>query len=825
MVDTENLLQEYEVGKMNIPKKVFQSLKGGPGQPKAVQTLPLEMGNTTGTQTESTTPATPEERSESPGVPVLESSPSVWDTQRTPGGRSVVSRPQSLKLSEISSVTSSSERTESPMPLPSEGSPESQVEEWLMTPGKFRRSEAEVEHEKTPTKETPGTAPIETLEVTIVQENLKKVTEQTEVEKTLVGYKVPLKEESRAVKRIAGSEGEAPTCKTPTEETPMITSGPSLLEVVYRKQGDFELKTLDSRVTTKEDQSRGWKAHVPSIYYTEPRSAASRHVIPATVDPADAPQWVVTLIKRMSERKPEEHPYLPVDKDKENSSQMPGRTDAWQSHTRGYHSFTKLTLDRMKRARVMVVLDSSVRPVPEHNYLLEDVVQLVMPGSTLRQMHSVMDYIVKHVATPKVLVFCNIIDDLAEKRILKELLESRPRSMARALQSLLEDMTLVQQRIQETTRGATLVAFASPPGFAHWGRKPLQMLVYALWEMSKFDRRDAREEIVYHFRICAPNLRVHPESLRLAELANPAFFAEISKFLQRNFFAGEAANLTKDDAMCFDFGMWIAERIAQDNQGWLASTAMRQRLDDNFALTPARTGVNTVKSMVNVGMKKLQRVKQGVKVAALPEARRIFTKDRPKGIKLIMAYLLNLAQEMHQEGRTYREWTLVGRRSLEFFAKEQKLETMELIHLLGWTWSPVITAKVYQLDPEAGSSLPGILARLTLAEVMALFVTFGPEEFAAGPIRMFELLIGESTDINTFLTFRAVCNDHYAALRELIRLCSKKASKREIDAAIHAREDALNQWVFSTLLHVSGIFEERTKLSQDSSSQAFWLRC
>ena len=340
-----------------------------------------------------------------------------------------------------------------------------------MTPGKFRRNEDEVEHEKTPTKETPEAAPIEMLEVTITQESQKKIVEQTEVEKTLVGYKVPKKEESRSVKRIAESESVPPVSPSPAEEIPVANTGPSLLEVVYRRQANFELKTLDSRVTTKEDQSRGWKAHVPSIYYTEPQSAAARHVASSTVEPEDAPQWVVTLYKKMKERKPEEHPYLPVDKKDENSNQMPGRSDAWQSHTRGYHSFTKLTIDRMKRARVMIVVDSSIRPVPEHNYLLEDVVKLVMPGSTLRQMHAVMDYIVNHVATPKVLVFCNIVDDLAEKGILKELLESRPRAITRAMQSLLEDMTLVQRRIQETTRGATLVAFASPPGFVPLGKK------------------------------------------------------------------------------------------------------------------------------------------------------------------------------------------------------------------------------------------------------------------------------------------------------------------------------------------------------------------
>ena len=39
LADTDNLLQEYEAGEMNIPKKVFQSLRGGPGLPKAVQTV------------------------------------------------------------------------------------------------------------------------------------------------------------------------------------------------------------------------------------------------------------------------------------------------------------------------------------------------------------------------------------------------------------------------------------------------------------------------------------------------------------------------------------------------------------------------------------------------------------------------------------------------------------------------------------------------------------------------------------------------------------------------------------------------------------------
>ena len=119
----------------------------------------------------------------------------------------------------------------------------------------------------------------------------------------------------------------------------------------------------------------------------------------------------------------------------------------------------------------MIVVDSSIRPVPEHNYLLEDVVKLVMPGSTLRQMHSVMDYVVNHVATPKLVVFSNIVDDLVEKGIMKELLESRPRAITRAMQSLLEDMTLVQRRIQETTRGATPGSFCESSWICPLGKE------------------------------------------------------------------------------------------------------------------------------------------------------------------------------------------------------------------------------------------------------------------------------------------------------------------------------------------------------------------
>ena len=80
----------------------------------------------------------------------------------------------------------------------------------------------------------------------------------------------------------------------------------------------------------------------------------------------------------------------------------------------------KLPLERMRAARVIVFVDSTMRPVQEHGYLLQDVLQVVLPDSSLKQMHAVAHYLVKHIVAPSVMVFCNVIDDLANKGILKD---------------------------------------------------------------------------------------------------------------------------------------------------------------------------------------------------------------------------------------------------------------------------------------------------------------------------------------------------------------------------------------------------------------------
>ena len=80
--------------------------------------------------------------------------------------------------------------------------------------------------------------------------------------------------------------------------------------------------------------------------------------------------------------------------------------------------------------------------------------------------------------------------------------------------------------------------------------------------------------------------------------AAAAFFSEISKFLQKNIFPGMAANLTVDDPMCFDFGMWIAERVLSQGPAveytYPGTAAVGRQLRPDSSSTRGREGTLTL---------------------------------------------------------------------------------------------------------------------------------------------------------------------------------------------------------------------------------------
>ena len=215
-----------------------------------------------------------------------------------------------------------------------------------------------------------------------------------------------------------------------------------------------------------------------------------------------------------------------------------------------------------------------------------------------------------------------------------------------------------------------------------------------------------------------------------------------------------------------------------------------------------------MREQIKRNTEKLQRVIEDVEVPPLPEARRLWTKERPVGVQIIKTHVREFAQRMHMDGQSYRQWIQAGKQTLSQLARKKKLETLELVHMMAWTWSPVVITRTHQLDLEVEKALLGILEQVTLAEIVALFVAFRQEEFVAGPVRLFDLLLGSKTETDSFLTFRAICSNQYPAIQEMIKLCSKPEDRRKIEEAKSSREDSFNQWVFYTLIRISEIFEE-----------------
>ena len=182
----------------------------------------------------------------------------------------------------------------------------------------------------------------------------------------------------------------------------------------------------------------------------------------------------------------------------------------------------------MRAVRVIIFVDSTLRPVQEREYLLEDVINIFLPGSSLQRMHAVADYLVSHIVVPTVIVFSNVIDDLSSKRLWKDLGGNKAGALAKALSSQLQDMELLRTGLSEATRGRIQITFASPPGFVFWKTKTIPLLIYALWEMSQTEKK-GKEEAQYLYRIRAATLCVNAEPIRLPELANAVTFPEVSK--------------------------------------------------------------------------------------------------------------------------------------------------------------------------------------------------------------------------------------------------------------------------------------------------------
>ena len=280
----------------------------------------------------------------------------------------------------------------------------------LMDPSGFARRDSPEERapEKTPTK--TGSMLVESREIKIVQERTDNLFQRLEV--TLPGNIASGTTMTRPQKRSVEERSPPPTMRnqkvgqkevkvtekspgkadaketreetraeaTKTTETAKKPEQIPLVAQAYHKQAEFTIATPDPRATSLEDQRKMKTAYEPSPWYMEPRKEAERHLKPlANIEAKDVPHWVLLMSKRMKDAPKGEHPYLAGKREPNN--QMPGRTDSWELHQPGYQSLIKHSLEKMRAARVVIFVDSTLRPVPEQGYLLADVVKVVLPAA------------------------------------------------------------------------------------------------------------------------------------------------------------------------------------------------------------------------------------------------------------------------------------------------------------------------------------------------------------------------------------------------------------------------------------------------------------
>ena len=128
-----------------------------------------------------------------------------------------------------------------------------------------------------------------------------------------------------------------------------------------------------------------------------------------------------------------------------------------------------------ENSRVCILLDSAVDNNKPFHCLLYDVICLVLPCATLEQMFMFFKevYQIRDVKKgvskeeirrrlPKHLVVSNVIDHLAQKNLLKRILEGDARTTSRAV----KDMLGAMRRINiEVVDWGLEVTFIGPPGF------------------------------------------------------------------------------------------------------------------------------------------------------------------------------------------------------------------------------------------------------------------------------------------------------------------------------------------------------------------------
>ena len=211
---------------------------------------------------------------------------------------------------------------------------------------------------------------------------------------------------------------------------------------------------------------------------------------PGKVD--KVPQWYQLRLQETAVVASEERVY-PVGTSYELSSQFPERygPEAMEGNfPPGFQSLQLVSEERIRNARVLIMMDSTMMPHVRHFCLMPDVVCVTMCNSTLEQMEAAVLVLADtnmedpefHKKMPQVVVFMNLLDHLAAKNQLKGVINGKQLELATATYARYAN----NLRARWERRNVTAL-FESPPGFCGCGQrgcKGLPMHWRRSWSMG-----------------------------------------------------------------------------------------------------------------------------------------------------------------------------------------------------------------------------------------------------------------------------------------------------------------------------------------------------
>ena len=497
------------------------------------------------------------------------------------------------------------------------------------------------------------------------------------------------------------------------------------------------------------------------------------------------------------------------------------------AYGRRLESLLPIAKPEMQSARVLLVMDSTVRANLQYGCLLPDVALVTLPLATLENVWELMHAIFtprsivnedakgNEVRCPKVVVVGNLLDHLAITDRLRNVQTPEGDDAYRAV---------IEETVSYVTQARSLrdkvmsdhpevrLFFTAPPGQESWPVNVRMLVLTIIKALKAYD---------ITMLLPAPAMKVCQSTLRPADLTVPAFFAGLSKLLMGHM-PGKNLQLTTDDATAWDFGTSMADKIYSASRknpetfmaiGQMTHPEAMKMLDNFWFERRAKPGredstktEGDLLEEAGAAAEVMERISYDrLRTRTLPNM--VLAKDSDQldeNLAVPIIYLYLREELGANEGETYASWRQKIDITLEEFAEDNGGDLLPFLHLLAVTWTPEVVAIELRLDEAGTKAYIEAMRNVTLIELLAYYIVAGRDTVKRGPASFLELFWGEKEDLRGLFSYLVHTRNSRTWLYAMCAVFDPQ-NNLKMRRALEERIHAILAWVYSTLVNVSGI--------------------